>query len=502
MKIWMTLLFTAALSAGCSLAPEYHQPRQEIPETWCEPAPRKEPSVLDCAAPEVEYASLSRQWWKRFQDKALDALVAKALARNRDIEQGLARVDSARAVLLAAQGELFPSFSGQGSGTRSRPSLETSETQGLARELGQLESRVGRLAGEAEPAPHAPSRTGTIWSGNVQAVWELDIWGRWRNTASAARESLLSAEEAQKALELSVAGQVCSAYFALLNCDAQLELTQKTLDSRERSAALYEKQFAGGAISELDILNVRTQVDTLRDSLAQIRARREQAESALLLLTGAEPREIYAGRASRGGTLASLPAVPQMPAGLPSELLMRRPDIASAEASLRAAHFQVGAARAAFFPSISLTGSFGVESTQLGSLFSGDAEAWSFGGVVDWPFLTFGRTLGNVRQSEAAMREAAAGYEKAVQQAFRDVRNALAVQQGMAESSKALEEAAIRMEKAAELARRRYEAGYSPYLDVLEAERTLYSSQMQFMERRAAQLSAVAQVCVVLGGGW
>ncbi len=502
MKIWMTLLFTAALSAGCSLAPEYHQPRQEIPETWCEPAPRKEPSVLDCAAPEVEYASLSRQWWKRFQDKALDALVAKALARNRDIEQGLARVDSARAVLLAARGELFPSFSGQGSGTRSRPSLDTSETQGLARELGELESRVGRLEGTSFPAPHAPSRTGTIWSGSVQAVWELDIWGRWRNAASAARESLLSAEETQRALELSVAGQVCSAYFALLNCDAQLELTQKTLDSRERSAALYEKQFEDGAISELDILNVRTQVDTLRDSLAQVRARREQAESALLLLTGESPRDIYAGRAERGSGLASLPAVPQMPAGLPSELLMRRPDIASAEASLRAAHFQVGAARAAFFPSISLTGSFGVESAQLGSLFSGDSEAWSFGGVVDWPLLTFGRTLGNVRQSEAAMREAAAGYDKAVQQAFRDVRNALAVQQGMAESSKALEEAASRMEKAAELARRRYEAGYSPYLDVLEAERTLYSSQMQFLERRAALLSAAAQVCVVLGGGW
>ena len=502
MKTWMILMFTAAFASGCSLAPEYRQPRQDIPDSWCEPAPKKEPSVLDCAAPEVEYASLSRQWWKRFQDKALDALIEKALARNRDIEQGLARVNSARAMLLSARGELFPSFSGQGSGTRSRPSLDTSETQGLARELGKLESRVGRLEGAPFPSPHAPSRTGTVWSGAVQAVWELDIWGRWRNMASAARESLLSVEESQKALELSVAGQVCSAYFDLLNCDAQLELTQKTLESRERSAELYERQFADGAISELDILNVRTQVDTLRDSLAQVRSKREQAESALLLLAGAEPREIYAGRAERGGPLSSMPAVPQLPSGLPSELLMRRPDIVSAEASLRAAHFQVGAARAAFFPSISLTGSLGVESTQLGSLFSGDAEAWSFGGAVDWSFLTFGRTLGNVRQSEAAMREAAAGYEKAVQQAFRDVRNALAVQRGMAESAKALEEAALRMEKAAELARRRYEAGYSPYLDVLEAERTLYSSQMQFLERRAAQLSAIAQVCVVLGGGW
>ncbi|MBR6673394.1 MAG: TolC family protein [Mailhella sp.] len=207
MKTWMILMFTAVFAAGCSLAPEYRQPRQDIPDSWCEPAPKKEPSVLDCAAPEVEYASLSRQWWKRFQDKALDALIEKALARNRDIEQGLARVDSARAMLLSARGELFPSFSGQGNGTRSRPSLDTSETQGLARELGELESRVGRLEGAPFPSPHAPSRTGTVWSGAVQAVWELDIWGRWRNTASAAQKSLLSAEESQKALELSVAGR-------------------------------------------------------------------------------------------------------------------------------------------------------------------------------------------------------------------------------------------------------------------------------------------------------
>ena len=502
MKIGMLLCSLAVLAAGCSFAPEYSRPRQELPDSWCRPAPQKEPSVLDCAAPEVEYASLSRKWWKRFQDSTLDGLVEQALARNRDIEQGLARVDRARSVLLAARGEIFPSLSALGSGTRSRPSLDTSETQGLARELNSLEQRMDSLEGRPLQGASLPSRTGTVWSGAVQAAWELDIWGRWRNAAASARENLLSAEDSQKALELSVAGQVCSAYFELLNCDAQLELTEKTLDSRRASAVLYEKQYAAGAISELDILNVRTQVDSLEDSLAQIRVRREQAETALLLLTGAEPGEIFVGRAGRGASLSSIPAVPQLPEGLPSDLLARRPDIVSAEAALKAAHFQVGAARAAFFPSISLTGSLGVESTQLGSLFSGASEAWSFGGSVSWPVLTFGRTLGSVRQSEAAMREAAAAYEKAVQQAFRDIRNALAAQSGMAESSKSLEQASLRMAKAAELARLRYAEGYSPYLDVLEAERTLYSTQMQHMERRAAQLSAVVQVCVALGGGW
>ncbi len=499
-EAWTAIGLTLLLG-GCSFAPDYRQPSQEIPDSWCEPRPAEILPTGGIAAPEVEYA-LSRQWWKRFGDKQLDALVAQALLRNRDIEQGLARVDSARAALLAARGELFPSLSAQGSGTRSRASLDASENRGLAEGLVALEDRVSRL--EGGPSPKVPSmpRTGTMWSGAVQAAWELDIWGRWRNTAAASREALLSAEEAQKALELSVAGQVCSAYFDLLNYDAQLELTERTLALRQEYAALYEKQFAGGAISELDMLNIRTQVDTLKDSLAQVRAQREQAESALLLLTGASPREIYSGRSPRGLALTVLPAVPQLPEGIPSSLLARRPDIVSAEAALRAAHFRVGAARAAFFPSISLTGSLGTESVELDGLFSGASETWTFGGVINWPLLTFGRTLGSVRQSEAAMRQTAASYEQTVQQAFRDIRNALALQRGTAEGAKSLEEAAARMEKAAKLARLRYAEGYSPYLDVLEAERTLYNTQMQLAERRAAQLAAIVQVCVALGGGW
>ena len=502
MKTCMLWLFLSALVAGCSFAPEYRQPRQDIPDTWCQPVPMERPTLPDCAAPEVEYASRTRQWWKRFQDKALDELVEQALAHNRDIEQGLARVDKARAMLLAARGGLFPEFTVQGSGQRSRPSLSTSESLGLEQEVAGLDRRVSRLEGRPVPAPSLPSRTGTLWSGSVQAAWELDIWGRWRNTADAARESLLSAEETQRALELSLAGQVCAAYFSLLNCDAQLELTEKTLAARRNEAELYEKQYTAGAISELDILNVRTQVDTLVDNLAQVRMKREQAESALFLLSGAEPAQIYEGRSKRGESLTALPTTPQLPEGLPSELLSRRPDIISAEASLRAAHFQVGVARAAFFPSISLTGSLGVESPELGNLFSGDSQVWSFGGAVSWPLLTFGRTLGAVRQSEAAMREAAAAYEKAVQQAFRDIRDSLATQRGMAESAESLAQAAGRMEKAAELARKRYAEGYSPYLDVLEAERTQYGAQMQFLDRRSSLLTAIAQVCVALGGGW
>lgn len=491
MRAIVSALCLLVLTAGCSFAPEYRQPRQDIPSTWGE-AGKNPPEGL----------ILEREWWRRFHDETLNGLVALALERNRDLEQGLARVDSARAALGLARSELLPQISAGGEGRRSRNSRDTSAAYGMAEELDLLGQRLSRLDGQPMRSSSAPSRTGSLWSGGVQAVWELDIWGRYRNATAAAREHLLSAEETQQALELSVAGQVCSAYFDLLNYDAQRELTRRTLATREDSAALYEKQYAAGTINELDILNVRTQVDTLKDSLAQAGTRVEQAEAALHLLTGASPREIFEGRARRGSPLEAIPATPQLPAGLPSALLLRRPDIQAAEAALRAAHFHVGEARAAFFPSISLTGSLGAESTALDRLFSGGSGTWSYRGNVSLPLLTFGRTLSGVRQAEAAVREAAASYEQAVQQAFRDVRSSLAAQNGTAESVKNLMEASARMEKAVQLARIRYHEGYSPYLDVLEAERTLYSSQMELSNRRAAQLSAIVQVCVALGGGW
>ena len=490
MKRVLASLMTAFFLAGCSFAPDYHRPEQSLPSSWGEDGARPEPGEL------------SREWWRRFNDETLNELVSLALSQNRTLEQSLAKVDAARAALGTARAGLFPQLSAQGSGERAKGSADTSATYGLVRELGAVEERMDALDGRGAQTVSAPSRVDSLWSGAVQAAWELDIWGRYRNAAAAARENLLSAEDAAQAMELSLAGQVCSAYFDLLNYREQRELTVRTLKVREDSAALYEKQYAAGAINELDILNVRTQVDALKDSLAQAQTRVEQAEGALLLLTGASPEAVFSAEAEKGAVLASLPSAPQLPPGLPSELLTRRPDIRAAEASLRAAHFQVGEARAAFFPSISLTGSLGTSSTQLDGLFSGAAGTWSFGGNVNLPLLTFGRTISGVRQAEAAVRAAAAAYELSVQQAFSDIRSALAAQKGTAQSVKSLADASSRMEKAAELARARYEAGYSPYLDVLEAERTLYSSQMQLAAGRAAQLSAVAQVCVALGGGW
>lgn len=488
MRNGIAVLMTALVLSGCSFAPEYHRPQMELPSAWGEAGEGT--------------GTLAREWWRRFDDETLNGLVDRALSQNRNLEESLARVDSARAALGMARADLFPRISAQGSGERTKSSVDASASYEAMKAMGMLEERVNRLEGKSAGSVPSPSRTGSLWSGAVEAAWELDIWGRYRSLAGEARENLLSAQQANAALELSLAGQVCSAYFDVLNYRAQLVLTERTLAVREHYAALYEIQYAGGAVSELDMLNVRTQVDDLKDSLAQAKTRMEQAEGALLLLTGASPEEIFSGKVTPEKALDALPAAPVLPEGLPSALLERRPDILSAEAALRAAHFQVGTAKAAFFPSISLTGSLGTASAALDRLFSGGSGTWSFGGNVGLPIFTFGRTMSGVRQAEAAVREATAAYELAVQQAFSDIRSALSAQKGMAESVMSLEAAAQRMEKAVDLARLRYGAGYSPYLDVLEAERTLYASQMELASRRAAQLSAVAQVCVALGGGW
>ena len=482
----LVLMLVLTFLAGCSLAPRYERPVQSVPESW----------------ETASGSGLEREWWRRFQDERLNALVALALKRNQDLEQSLARVDAARAALGLARAERFPLVSAQGEGTRARESLDASPELALAQGMDELSRRIDALEGRTPGTSTVPSRTGTMWTGTVQAVWELDFWGKFRNAEASDRASLASAEETRDAFMLTLAGQVCSAYFDLLSYDAQLDLTRRTLESRRESLALYEKQYAAGAIDELDILNARTQVDSMLTSLAAVTTRKEQAESALLLLTGASPSEIYAGTADRETSLERFPDVPQLPVGLPSELLERRPDIRAAEHALQAANFQVGVARAAFFPSISLTGILGTESSELHDLFSGPASTWSLGGSVSFPLLTFGRTMSDVRQSEAVVRQAAAAYRLAVQQAFQEIRDALAAQKGTAESVESLNATASRMDKAASLARLRYEQGYVAYLDVLEAERTLYNARMALAQGRAAQLSAVTQVCVALGGGW
>lgn len=487
MKRLIVCSLASLLLAGCSFAPDYVQPAMELPATWGEAT--------------AEHG-LEIQWWKRFQDPVLDKLVEEALTHNNNLAVAMARVDQARAYLGVARGDQFPTLAGAGSGYKARFSEDTSASYGLAKGLGALQNALHQMNPMIPGSSGSPAREGESWSASLQAVWELDLWGKYRNSTAAAREQLLATEAAQRGVLLGLAAQTAVAYFDLRNYDAQLSIAQHTLQTREEALKIYQARYDEGLISELDFLRAKTETDTMRANVYTAQYQVSTAESALMVLVGRSPRAIFEDSPERGRAIEDLPSAPQLPAGLPSELLARRPDIVAAEAQLRAANFKIGVAKAAWFPSISLTGQLGTESTKLDQLFSGASDMWTYGASLSLPILTFGRISNSVKASEAAMREALSNYQLTVQQAFQDMRNALVIQHRTIEIADTLSIAVDNLRKATDLARLRYENGYASYLDVLDAERSLFDAEVQLSNVRTNHLSSIVQVCMAMGGGW
>ena len=465
----LCLISGMALS-GCSFAPDYNRPAMDIPETWS-----KAPYSLPMAT-----RSLEVQWWKRFNDPVLDKLVEEALLHNQNLAAAVARVDQARAYLGLARADYFPTLSGSGSAGRARVT-EGDIAAGTA---------ISKLFGMHHIPAEAPDRVNNSFSLGLQAVWEMDLWGRVRNSTAAAREQLLASEAGQRGVVLSLAGQTASA------------IAKRTLASREEALKIYRARFDEGLISELDFLRAKTEVDSVRASLYTAQYQVATAESALMVLTGRSPRDIFETSPERGLELDAMPSAPQLPVGMPSDLLERRPDLIAAEAQLKAANFKIGAARAEWFPSISLTGQLGTQSSELDHLFESATNIWNIGGGINLPILTFGRISSNVKASEAAQREAAASYVLAVQQAFQEVRDALTIQDRTVYVVRALNDSVNSLRKATDLARLRYDNGYASYLDVLDAERSLFEAEIQLASTRAAHLTSIINVCMALGGGW
>lgn len=487
MKQLIVCALASLMLAGCSFAPDYARPALDLPVQWTGPAAGQ---------------GLEIQWWKRFEDPILNQLVNEALAYNQNLAVAMARVEQARAYLGYARGEQFPTLSGSGSAGKSRFSADASADYGLAKGLGTLQNSLHTLDPRIPAGAGSPGREGESWSAGLQAVWELDLWGKYRNATAAAREQLLASEAGQRGVMLSLAGQTSIAYFDLRNYDAQLNIARRTLQTREEALKIYQARYDEGLISELDFLRAKTETDTMRANVYTAEYQVATAESALLVLAGRSPRAIFEAVPERGLSIDTLPGAPQLPAGLPSQLLERRPDIVAAEAQLRAANYQIGVVKAAWFPSISLTGQLGTQSGKLDQLFTGASDMWTLGGSLSVPLLTFGRISSNVKISEAAMREALANYALTVQEAFRDIRNALVIQQRTTDIADTLAIAVDNLRRATELARLRYENGYASYLDVLDAERSLFDAEVQLSNVRTSHLSSIVQVCMALGGGW
>jgi multidrug efflux system outer membrane protein len=448
------------LGACTSVGPDYQRPDVPLPQAF----PAKE---------EQFSGAVAADWWKLYGDATLEELIAATRANNTDLRLAAARVQEADAVLREARGALFPEVTGAYTATRNRVSTRTTPpppaTAGLERTQHQL------LASTS---------------------FELDFWGRFARAAEAAQANLLAAQLSRDVVALTLTGAAAQAYFALRSLDAQIQVLERTLQLRQESLEIARARAQAGLVSELDVHQAQ---GALADALVQRRdAMRNRAlvERQLGQLSGRLDLRLAAG------DLFGLPLPPVPPPGLPSTLLERRPDIRAAEESLHAAHAQIGVARAARFPAFSLTAGLGVQSAEFSTLLSSGAGIWSLGAGVAGPLFDAGRRSAREDQAEARRDQSAASYQRSVETAFREVADALVNVQESREAESDLEARLAAARNALELSRARYDSGYSPYLEVLDAQRTANDAELAFVRNRQARLAFSVELMKALGGGW
>lgn len=457
-----------ALVTGCSFAPHYQRPEQDIPPEW-----RK----VDLGSTPLE-----SDWWKRFNDPVLSSLVKNALIYNQDLAESLARIDSAAAQVGVATAALFPQVTGSGAATaqstsEKAPNTVPFDTSGL-------------------------SRATTQYQGALNAAWELDLWGKFRNRRTYLSDVLMNTVIGHEGQRLSVAANTAIAYFTLLAADMQLETARRTLKTRQEAFGIYTSRYEQGDITELDWLRAKAEVEIARAQVHTSTVAVDKAESALAVLIGRSPRDIMNAAMPRGPEIEKLPSPPVLPAGIPSDILMRRPDIRAAEYLIMAYNANIGTARAQFFPSISLTAAMGTLSAAAWNLFTGPAGTWSYGATGSIPILDFGNNWYNLKDAEAQKKAAIAAYRKTVQVAFQDIRDALTAQRESTAIVNSLQIEVDSLRKAVEIARLQWDNGYTDYLTVLDAERQLFAAELELANAMRDRLNAIVSVCMALGGGW
>ncbi|AOB32297.1 multidrug transporter [Bordetella sp. H567] len=474
----------AALSA-CTLAPKYERPAAPVQADWPD-QPKLVYSGDDKAAtagtqpaaavaPAGDVAAADVGWRDFFRDPRLQALIAVSLQNNRDLRVAVQRVEEARAQWGVQRGQLFPSIGAGIQGTRQR----------LPPDL-----RAG--------GPHSPSISSQYQAGLGLTTFEIDLFGRLRSLSEAAYQQYLSTEQARRSVQISLVGEVAQAYLNLRAADVQLELTRKTLDARQASYDLVKRRFDGGVSSELDLNQAKSLLDAASANLAELARLQAQAVNALVLLIGAPlPSGLPpAAPFDNAQVLATIPA------GLPSALLERRPDILAAESALRAANANIGAARAAFFPTISLTGLLGAASPSLDDLFKGGHGFWSFSPSITTPIFAGGAIRSNLAVAEARNNIAVAQYEKSIQQAFQEVSDALAGEATYGTQVQALRALEASSARTVDLSTMRYNGGVDSYLQVQNAQVTYYNAQLQLVQAGLGALLNRVALYKALGGGW
>lgn len=436
------------------------------------------PPAVELPKPTIEHLELSH-WWTEFDEPALTALVDEALANNLDLRLALAKIVESRAQVELAQADLLPLITIGGNAQRSR------------------QTQLG-----ANPLPPGFGATGNDFRLGVDASYEVDLWGKYRISTLAAQNDLLATEYARETVRTAVAAQVAQTYFGLIAADAQLQLLRDTLKLREQSVALQTDRAQAGVIGQYDLSQAKAERDAVAADIAAAERAVNQLESALAVVVGRSPRDVFTPNVAREPSLDKLLAVPNVPAGLPSNVLERRPDIRQLEKEIVAESLRIDRAHRDFLPSLTLTGSLGTESGALRHLFSGPAFIWSAAAGLVEPLLIVKSLEANVHIAEARREELAVNYRQTVQSAFKDVHDALAANETTRAALAAETTRRANLQEAYDLSDLRYKAGYSPYLEVLDAQRQLLQAQTeQILAARDVRL-ALVDLAKALGGGW
>ncbi len=462
---YLFLLISVSMCTACMVGPDYRRPEVAMPADWRSPV-EGTGSLADLG------------WWQLFQDPILQDLIRTALEENKDLQVAVARVAEARAQLGVTRAAQFPQVDGSASYTNQRFSQNSFPVNALPSNLG------------VNPEQEF-YRTG------LDLFFELDLWGRLRRATEAARADLLASEENRRTVVTTLVSDVAQAYFDLLELDRDAEIARRTLDSRRASLDLVRHRFDEGLTSELDVRRAEGELATAAATVPDVERRVTQTENRLTLLLGRNP-----GPVPRGASLDRQRLSPEVPAGLPSALLERRPDVRQAEQKLVAANARIGEAKAAFFPQISLTGSLGVESVALSDLFTGPSRVWQVGPAMTLPIFNAGRINANLRATEARRQQTLIQYQQTIQQAFREVEDALVLHRKVRDIRVERERRMTAAQQTLTLADLRYTNGLAGYLDVLDAQRQLFTAETDLASTVRDQLTAVVKLYKALGGGW
>lgn len=447
------LIVASLMLAGCVLGPDYQRP--EV-----------------AAAASFQYVTrdvVDTLWWKQFDDPLLNSLIDEALAHNSNIAIAAANVEQAAALLPQVRSALFPQI-GYGASAAREPAF-------------------------AAQLPNYPNPSSAYQAG-ISASWKIDLWGRVQRQSEATLANVLATNEARRGVVLSLVAAVANGYLQLRGLDAQLVVARQTLQTYAESVDLFKLQFKYGQVSQMNVAQAESQYESAAAQIPLLESNIAQTQNSLAVLVGRNPGPIARGKAIDQLTL------PAVPAGLPSQLLERRPDLLQSEQQLIAANAQIGAAKALYFPAISLTGSFGYASAELTKLFTGPARVWSYAGSLAGPIFTFGAVSGQVTQAEAAQRAALLSCQLAIRDAFADVDNALVANSNISQQLQAQIRPVAALKEYAGLSRKLYEGGYADYSTVLQAEQALFPAELNLMAIRAQLLASSVNIYKAMGGGW